>query len=138
MTAARMAGPVVLWAVLLGACGLLVACAGRLPDPGAEAECPLYSELGQVRANPAGALDRHLAVELSFRVCPPAALPELQRRRIELKHEVLSLLSVKDAAQLTDPLRVEKLQREVLEMVNARLMRKGRVTAVYVTAFELQ
>ena len=104
-----------------------------------ESECPVFTELGTVRANPAGALDLHLAVEASFRVAPPVeGLAEIRRKHIELKHEMLALLSAKSQADLNDPLRVEKLQQELLRMVNERIMRKGRVIEVFVTGFELQ
>ena len=92
-----------------------------------------------MRANPAGALDRHLVVEANFRVCPPTdGLAEMRRRHLELKHEVLALLSSRTEAQLADPLRVEKLQNELLERLNARVMRRGRVTQVIITGFEIQ
>jgi len=121
------------WAALV----LLVGCASTPPYQ--KADCPVFDELGVLRANPAGALDRHLAVEASFQVCPPdVGLAEIKRRRIELKHEMLALLSAKTEAELSDPLRVEKLQRQLLEMANQRVMRKGRVVAVYITAFELE
>jgi flagellar basal body-associated protein FliL len=95
--------------------------------------------LGPVRANPAGALDRHLVVEVNLRVCPPTdGLAELRRRHLELKHEVLALLSSRTEAQLADPLRVEKLQGELLDRLNAKVMRRGRITQVIVTGFELQ
>lgn len=102
-------------------------------------DCPVYTELGPVRANPAGAFDRHLAVEISVRVCPPTeGLAEIRRKHLELKHEVLALLSSRTEAELTDPLRVEKLQAELLERINARIMKKGRAMQVMVTGFELE
>ena len=102
-------------------------------------DCPLFDELGVVRANPAAALDRHLQVEAIFKVCPPVeGLSEIRRKRIELKHEMLALLSSKTEEELKDPLRVEKLQKELLLMVNKKLMKKGRVVQVMITAFELK
>lgn len=104
-----------------------------------EEDCPLFDQLGIVRANPAGALDLHLQVEAIFKVCPPLeGLTEIKRKRIELKHEVLVLLSSKTEKELKDPLRVEKLQEELLLMVNKKLMKKGRVVQVMITAFELK
>jgi flagellar basal body-associated protein FliL len=82
-------------------------------------ECPTYTDLGPLRANPAGALDRHLQIEVAFKVCPPeAGLAEIQRKHIELKHDLLSLLSAKTQAQLEDPLRIENLRVEIHQMVN--------------------
>lgn len=105
----------------------------------ANAECPLYDALEPIRANPAGALDRRLELKVAFRVCPPEiGLEEIQRKRIELKHELLALLSSKTAAELEDPLRVEKLQKEILLLVNQKIMKKGRVVEVFITGFELQ
>jgi flagellar basal body-associated protein FliL len=102
-------------------------------------DCPIYTELGPVRANPAGAFDRHLSVEISVRVCPPAeGLAEIRRKHIELKHEVLALVSSRTEAQLADPLRIEKLQAELLERINTRIMKKGRAVQVMVTGFELE
>jgi flagellar basal body-associated protein FliL len=102
-------------------------------------DCPTFSELEAVRVNPAGALDRHLRVEASFRVCPPVeGLAEIRRKRIELKHELIALLSAKTAAELEDPLRVEKLRRQINEMVNRRVLKRSRVEEVYITELELE
>ncbi len=74
-----------------------------------------------------------------FKVCPPTeGLSEIKRKRIELKHEVLALLSSKSEEELKDPLRVEKLQEELLLMANKKLMKKGRVVQVMITTFELK
>jgi flagellar basal body-associated protein FliL len=109
------------------------------PPPYNTDECPTYSDLGPLRANPAGALDRHLQIEVSFKVCPPeAGLAEIQRKHIELKHDLLSLLSAKTQAQLEDPLRIENLRVEIHQMVNKKIMKKNRVEEVFVTAFELE
>jgi len=118
----------------------LLSLAGCASTPRYEEEnCPVFDQLGPVRANPAGALDRHLQVQAVFRVCPPVeGLAEIKRKHIELKHEILSLLSGKTEEELKDPLRVEKLQEELLLMVNERIMKKGRVVQVMITAFELQ
>jgi flagellar FliL protein len=112
-------------------------CAGALQGQGED--CPVYDALEPIRANPAGAVDRHLQVQVAFRVCPPqAGLEEIQRKRIELKHALLALLSSKDAQYLEDPLRVEKLQREILPLVNQKVLKKSRVVEVLITGFELQ
>jgi len=122
---------------LLSAGLLLVGCASTpayLP-----ADCPLYQDIGTVRANPAFATDRHVELAASFRVCPPdEGLAEIRRKHIELKHEMLALLSAQTVADLEDPLRVEKLQKALLRMANEKVMRKGKVTQVLVTAFELR
>jgi flagellar basal body-associated protein FliL len=116
---------------------LLTGCAST--PPFLAADCPVFSDLGTVRANPAGALDRHLAVEAHFRVSPPVeGLAEIKRKRFELKHEILALLSAKTSEDLNVPLRVELLQRELLQMANERIMRKGRVIQVLITGFELE
>ncbi|MFA6111781.1 MAG: flagellar basal body-associated FliL family protein, partial [Candidatus Latescibacterota bacterium] len=65
-------------------------------------------------------------------------MAEIRRKHLELKHEVLALLSSRTEAELADPLRVEKLQAELLERINARIMRKGRAVQVMVTGFELE
>jgi len=112
-------------------------CAGTLQYK--REDCPVYDALEPIRANPAGAPDRHLQVQMVFRVCPPeTGLEEIQRKRIELKHALLVLLSGKDAAYLEDPLRVEKLQKEVLPLVNQKVLKKSRVVEVLITGFELQ
>ncbi len=99
----------------------------------------MYTELGPVRANPAGAMGRNLQVEVSFRVCPPVVgLAEIKRKRIELKQQLLQLLSAKSTQQLEDPLRVEILQREVREMVNKKILKKGKAEEVFITGFELK
>ena len=102
-------------------------------------DCPLYTELDPIKVNPAGALDRHLYVEAVLRVCPPEeGLEELRRKRIELKHELIALLSSKTREELEHPLRIENLKQEIQLRVNERLMRKGRVVDVSVTDFELR
>ncbi len=115
----------------------LAACA---PPPAYEkSDCSMYTELGPVRANPAGAMGRNLEVQISLRVCPPTeGVVEIKRKRIELKHYMLALLSSKTTAELEDPLRVEKLQKEVLKMVNSKVLKKGKAVEVFVTGFELK
>ena len=109
------------------------------PPPYDESECAMYTELGPVRANPAGAMGRNLEVQISLRVCPPEeGLAEIKRKRIELKHNMLQLLSAKTTDQLEDPLRVETLQREVRNMVNDRVLKRGKAVEVFITGFELQ
>ena len=104
-----------------------------------EEDCPLYTELDPLRVNPAGALDRHLLVEMAFKVCPPdEGLAEIQRKHIELKHELIALLSSKTREELEHPLRVENLRQEVLRVVNEKLLKKSRLVDVSVTGFELQ
>jgi flagellar basal body-associated protein FliL len=102
-------------------------------------DCPVYDALEPIRANPAGAPNHHLQVQAVFRVCPPQlGLEEIQRKRFELKHELLVLLSSKDAQYFEDPLRVEKLQKEILPLVNQKVLKKGKVIEVLITGFELQ
>jgi flagellar basal body-associated protein FliL len=123
-------------AALIGAL-LAVGCAST--PKYAREDCPLYSDLGPLVANPAGALERRLRVEASFRVCPPGeGLAEIQRKRIELKHQLLALLSSKTAADLNHPQRVEILQQEIRAVVNQKVLKRGRVVDVYITGFELQ
>jgi len=102
-------------------------------------ECPLYTGLEPVRVNPAGALNRHLRVEVALRVCPAeTGLAEIQRKRIELKHDLLVLLSSKTEAELNHPLRVENIQQEIQAMINQKLLKKSRVVQVLITGFELE
>ncbi|MEW6751066.1 MAG: flagellar basal body-associated FliL family protein [Candidatus Latescibacterota bacterium] len=118
---------------------LLVLCACASTPPYLPDDCPLYQDAGMLRANPAGAPERHLEVAASFRVCPPEeGLAEIRRKHIELKHEMLALLSSRTLADLEDPRRVEKLQKELLRMANEKVMRRGKVTQVLITAFELR
>ena len=104
-----------------------------------QSECDMYTELGLVRANPAGAMGNNVEVQISLRVCPPVeGLAEIKRKRIELKHNMLQLLSAKTTAQLEDPLRVETLQREVRKMVNENVLKKGKAVEVFITGFEVR
>ncbi|MFT5089255.1 MAG: flagellar basal body-associated protein FliL [Candidatus Latescibacterota bacterium] len=99
----------------------------------------MFTELGVVRANPAGAMGRNLEVQISLRVCPPTeGAAEIKRKRIELKHHMLQLLSAKTTAELEHPLRVEMLQKEVLKMVNSKVLKKGKAVEVFVTGFEVK
>ena len=117
--------------------GILCGCA---PPPSYDKkDCPLYSELGPVRTNPAGAMGRSLEVQLTFKVCShEEGMAEIRRKRIELKQAVLKLLSAKTTLELEDPLRVEKLQHEVHLMVNKKVLKKAKVEEVYVTGFEVK
>lgn len=125
-----------LW-VLLAATSAWMGCAST---PAYQtADCPLYTELGPLSANPAGDLKGRVSLEVAFRVCPPeAGLAELKRKRIELKHEVLALVSARDAAFLKHPRRIENLRTDLLRMANDKIMRKGRVEDVLVTNFQYQ
>ena len=101
-------------------------------------DCPLYTDLEEIKVNPAGALDRHLRVQVAFKVCPPEeGLTEIRRKRIELKHELISLLSSMTREELEHPLRIENLRQEILLQVNEKLMKKGHVEDVSITGFEL-
>ena len=125
--------------LLIGAC-LAISGAGCASTPKYnKQDCPLYTELGPLRVNPAGALDRRLHVELAFKMCPPdEGLAEIRRKRIELKHELIALLSSKTTEELEHPLRVENLRREILLLVNRELLKKSRLVQVSVTGFELR
>ena len=127
------------YSLLMGACLTVLGtnCAST-PKYNKE-DCPLYTDLGPLRVNPAGALDRHLHVELAFKVCPPdEGLAEIRRKRIELKHALIALLSSKTTEELEHPLRVEYLRREILLLVNRELLKKSRLLQVSVTGFELR
>ena len=125
--------------LLLGA-GLVLLGAGCFSTPKYNKEdCPLYTDLGPLRVNPAGALDRHLHLDLAFKVCPPdEGMAEIRRKRIELKHALIALLSSKTREELEHPLRVENLRREILLLVNRDVLKKSRLVQVSVTGFELR
>ena len=102
-------------------------------------DCPVFAELEALRVNPAWALDRHLRLEVAFRVCPPEeGLAEIRRKRIETKHTLISFLSSKTETELEDPLRIEKLRAEIHVLVNEEVMKKGTVDEVFITALELE
>ena len=102
-------------------------------------DCPTWEGLGAIEVNPAGAKDRHLRVQAAFRVCTPVeGLAEIERKHIELRHEVISLLSSQTTAQLEDPLRTEKLRQQLLILVNERVLKKSRVTEVFITGMHLR
>ncbi len=119
---------------------LLAVFCGCSPPPSYDKDdCPLYSELGPVRANPAGAMGRNLEAQFTFKVCPPeTGVAEIRRKRIELKQALLKLMSAKTTDALEDPLRIEKLQREVHLLVNKEILKKAKVQEVYVTGFEVK
>ncbi len=104
-----------------------------------KSDCELFSGMDPIRANPAGALDRQLELQVSFRLCPPKdGLEEIKRKRIELKHYLLELLSAKSEEQLKDPLRIEKLQQEIHYLINNRVLKKGKAIEVFITSFALR
>ena len=114
-------------------------CASTSTPKYLEEDCQLYTGLEAVRVNPAGAMDRHLHVEVAFKVCPPDdGLAEMRRKRIELKHSLISLLSSKTEVELEDPHRVENLRREITALTNEKVLRSSRVIDVRVTKFELE
>jgi flagellar basal body-associated protein FliL len=127
-------------AFLLSTIPFIGALVGCTPPPAYDqADCSMYTELGPVRANPAVAMGRNVEVQISLRVCPPEeGLAEIKRKRIELKHNMLQLLSAKTTAQLEDPLRVETLQKEVRKMVNDNVLKKGKAVEVFITGFEVR
>ena len=103
-----------------------------------KSDCELFSGLGLIQANPAGVLDKRLEVQVSLRICPPIdGLAEITRKKIELKHNLLRLLSAKSEEQLKDPLRIEVLQQEIKELVNGEILKKGKAVEVFITRFEL-
>ena len=102
-------------------------------------DCETFTETGQVRVNPAFALDRHFSLEAAFVVCPPGdGSAEMRRKRIELKHELISLLSSKTQQQLEDPLRAEKLRGEIMMMANKHVLKRSEVIDVYITSMKLE
>lgn len=102
-------------------------------------ECPTWDGLGPIQVNPAGAPNRHLRVQAAFRVCPPVeGLAEIERKRIELRHQVIALLSSQTVAQLEDPLRAEKLRQQLMVLVNEGVLKKASVTDVFITGMHLQ
>lgn len=124
-------------AALAMAATLAAGCA-TVPIP-TTSECPTWDGLGAVRVNPAGAPDRHLRLQAAFRVCPPQeGLAEIERKRIELRHEVIRLLSGQTMAQLEDPLRAEKLRQQLLVVVNEKVLKKARAVDVFITGMELE
>lgn len=122
-------------AVLAVAC-----CMGCAATPAYSPEdCPTWEGLGPIQVNPAGARDRHLRMQAAFRVCPPVeGLAEIERKRIELRHEVISLLSSQTTTQLEDPLRVENLRVQLLDLANEKVLKKARVTDVFITGMHLE
>ena len=104
-----------------------------------KSDCELFSGLDPIRANPAGALDKQLELQVAFRLCPPKdGLAEILRKKIELKHNLLGLLSAKSEEQLKDPLRIEILQLEIQQLVNGQILKKGKAVEVFITGFELR
>ncbi len=102
-------------------------------------ECPTWEGMGPIEVNPAGAPHRHLRLQAAFRVCPPVeGLAEIERKRIELRHEMISLLSRQSVADLEDPLRAEKLRKQLMVLVNEGVLKKARVTDVFITGMHLQ
>ena len=101
--------------------------------------CQTWEGLQAVRVNPAGAPDRHLRLQAAFRVCPPeSGVAEIERKRIELRHEVISLVSGQSEADLRDPLRAEKLRSQLLILANEKILRRARVVDVFITQMELE
>lgn len=127
----------ILPALLLVGCLLSAGCASKASYD--ETECPTWEGLEEIRVNPAGATDRTLRVRAAFCVCPPVdGLAEIERKRIELRHEVIALLSSQTVAQLEDPLRAEKLRQQLQILVNERVLRKSSVREVFITGMHLQ
>ncbi|MDA0334032.1 MAG: flagellar basal body-associated FliL family protein [bacterium] len=118
---------------------LVASCTGCASKPAySPKECPIWEGLAPIQVNPAGALDRHLRVQAAFRVCPPVeGIAEIERKWIELRHETISLLSSQTTAQLEDPLRAEKLREQLLILANDKVLKKARVTEVFITGMHL-
>ena len=63
---------------------------------------------------------------------------EIKRKRIELRHELIALLSSMTREELEHPRRIENVRQAIVAHVNERLMRKGSVIDVSITGFELE
>lgn len=123
----------------LGAAAIALAV-GCTPGPKLDTStCATWEGLGAVRVNPAGAPDRHFRLQAAFRVCPlESGLAEIERKRIELRHEVIALLSAQTLEQLQDPLRAERLRAQLVRLCNERVLKKSRATEVFITGMELE
>lgn len=122
-------------AVLMAA--VLAACAST-PRYDKE-DCPTWDDLEAIEVNPAGAMDRLLRVQAAFRVCPPVeGLAEIERKRIELRHEMIALISAKSEAELENPLRTETLRGQLLVLVNEKVLKRSTVTEVFITELHLK
>ena len=76
---------------LLAASWAAVAGCASTPDYN-KADCPTFTEVGPVRVNPAGALDRHFGLEAAFKVCPPeAGEAEIRRKAFLLTMAAASI-----------------------------------------------
>ena len=119
---------------------LLAYCTGCASTPAySPKECPIWEGLAPIQVNPGGARDRHLRVQAAFQVCPPVdGIAEIERKRIELRHEAISLLSSQTTTQLEDPLRAEKLRAQLLILANEKVLKKARVTEVFITGMHLE
>ena len=114
-------------------------CSCAPPPSYDKQDCPIYSELGSVRANPAGALGHRLEAQFAFKVCPPeTGIEEIRRKRIELKQALLKRMSAMTTDELEHPQRIEELQREIHYLVNKEILKKAKVEEVYVTGFEVK
>ncbi|HCL28881.1 MAG TPA: hypothetical protein DIC52_10640 [Candidatus Latescibacteria bacterium] len=69
---------------------------------------------------------------------PRRGLAEIERKRIELRHEVIGLLSGQTTEDLEDPLRAEQLRQQLLLMVNEKVLKKSKVKEVFITGMHLQ
>ena len=118
---------------------LITGCAGPISLESSDKECPLYSGLGPIRVNPSGAKNQHLHVEVAIKVCPAEeGLAEIKRKKVELKHSMISLLSSQTEEELENPLRAEKLRKQIREIVNEQVLRKSEAVDVLLTSMWLE
>ena len=65
-------------------------------------------------------------------------MAEIKRKKIELKHSMISLLSSQTEEELEDPLRAEKLRKKIREIVNEQVLKKSEAVDVLLTSMWLE
>jgi len=80
---------------------------------------------------------RFLSVSFAFELTSEALMPELQSKEIQVRDALITILSAKSVAQLTDPKEKEIVRYQIRKRVS-ELLKTDQLAAVYYTDFVLQ
>ena len=99
---------------------------------------PIFYAVKDIVVNPAGTGGtRFLSVSFAFQVDSPEMAASLKSKETIIRDVLITILSAKTIAQLTDPKQKEIIRYQIKKRVS-ELMKSEELTAVYYTDFVLQ
>lgn len=99
---------------------------------------PIFYAVKEIVINPAGTGGtRFLSVSFAFQLDSPEMAAEMESKETILRDVLITILSAKTIAQLTDPKQKEIVRYQIQKRVSD-LLKTDEVSAVYYTDFVLQ